>query len=460
MKKVLATVLTAAMIFSIAGCSNISKKSSGDADEDAILEVAEEFSATIKSGKTKAFTKVLVDSEDEDVLDIFDQLTTASYTSGDTKEAYEAIYATLDYKVDKKSVETKKKGSTVEVTYTVKDFEAVDLDDCEDVDDFIDELDDQDEMEVTVVLEIKEDDGEYLVANAEDALTDIFMWSDFSVDFDEVVVIETTETTEETEPVATETESVAVGMDREITSPYAEYIDDEAFYFDGDYYYVGSTLTNCSVVECDLIVSEEAFNAIDWENEVRFELYRGNELMDEYSVNMITDDDDNGETIYVIQAVSDINFAPALSDPDYFYITEGEYTFFFYDANNDLIAVDDIYLEYVDYGYDFSVEFGDSPELDYAKFVDFYYIGTNAIVLDIYLNDASHVSDYYVVLSKDGEEVYRSDVLTDSGAYLVSIIYASDAGLDEFEIGDYQLDQYDSNDKLMVSTTLYVTDYE
>ena len=77
MKKVLALMLTASMLFALAGCElggGKSKKSS--VDEDEVVAMAENFAGAIQGKKSKSMAKLCGD--DEDWTEMFEQITESS----------------------------------------------------------------------------------------------------------------------------------------------------------------------------------------------------------------------------------------------------------------------------------------------------------------------------------------------------------------------------------------------
>lgn len=434
MKKALALLLSAAMIFSIVACDKASK--SGSSDDD-VIEIAESFASSIKNGKTKGFTKVIEDSKDEDLISLFEQITTSSEFDGDTKKVHDAVFETIAYEIDEDSVDTSKKGSKVDVTFSVVNYEKVSADDYDDVDEYIDALGSQKKtIDTVVTLEIEEDDGDMYVSNAEDALEDLYVWKDLEVEFEEVVETVITETVEtdivETEPVS---------------SGYADAVEDVMFFFEGDSYYSPCEFSNTVAIECDILIAD-GYEDLYWESQVICDIYYENEYIGSSFVTLLEDDNDYYALCFVA-----IQQFPELQDEDTLYLKAGDYTFVFCDENDNPIAQDTCSVVYNETGYVFDATVGTSSHVDDIMFIDYYFIGTTGFELDMYMTDRLSDFTFSYTVSKDGKVLYTAEETTSYGIYIPVWMVPSDFDASELKTGDYVVDVYDDESELVFTST-------
>ena len=158
-KKLIASVLAASVLLSMSGCSLF------DSDNKAVLAVVDEYCQAILEADVDDIVDVMLDGDDYEY-----QMT--SYLSRFTNnkkmaDVYEAIEDSMTYKINKSSVHSSKKDkkASVDVIYTMVDYEEIyDIvsDDDGDLDDFIDALEDDKgahtiEVKQTIKLSMKRD---------------------------------------------------------------------------------------------------------------------------------------------------------------------------------------------------------------------------------------------------------------------------------------------------------------
>ena len=158
-KKLISSVLAASVLLSMSGCSLF------DSDNKAVLAVVDEYCQAILETDVDDIVDVMLDGDDYEY-----QMT--SYLSRFTNnqkmaDVYEAIEDSMTYKINKSSVHSSKKDkkASVDVIYTMVDYEEIyDIvsDDDGDLDDFIDALEDDKgahtiEVKQTINLSMKRD---------------------------------------------------------------------------------------------------------------------------------------------------------------------------------------------------------------------------------------------------------------------------------------------------------------
>lgn len=164
-KKVVASALAASMMLSFAGCDK-----AGSQVKDAAAEVAESVKGLDIDD--------LIDEADLDD-DEEDAIAAQAYDlgSGDRADVIEAIFDTMTYTVDNGSFDgsTKSKKASIDVTFTVVDYEAIIDEDPEDADEFVDMIAESDATtDLTTTLKFKLHGEDWNLDNLDDVLDDVF----------------------------------------------------------------------------------------------------------------------------------------------------------------------------------------------------------------------------------------------------------------------------------------------
>ncbi|MBR6986966.1 MAG: hypothetical protein IKH82_02725 [Clostridiales bacterium] len=158
--KIISSVLAASLLMSVSGCSLF------DNDDKNVLLAAKAYADGIISGDSADIAECLVDGDDveEDIEDFL-----ASYDK--CEDAYAAIFDSMSYEIDEKSVVSSKKNAeaSVDITYTMVDYETVYEDVTEDggkYEDFVEALEDndgEDTIEITQTITFVLEGKEWLV---------------------------------------------------------------------------------------------------------------------------------------------------------------------------------------------------------------------------------------------------------------------------------------------------------
>lgn len=182
MKKTISVAVASAMVLSMASCSFLDKS------KDEVLEAADEYAKNLASCSISKLAK-LSNSDFEDIQEEWEAklaFSEGDLYSADTAAALDAIADTISYEVDEESAEaTKKSGEgSVDVTFTIADYESVISDDSiTDADAFADAIGDADTKEISVTLEFEADDDAWLCSNAEDVFGDLYAFTDEEFSF-------------------------------------------------------------------------------------------------------------------------------------------------------------------------------------------------------------------------------------------------------------------------------------
>lgn len=452
MKKVLAILVSASMVMALAACNNDggSKKSSG-IDEKEAVAIAENFASAVTSAKTKSVSKLCGD--DDSWEDLFDEIINSTEVVGDTKEAHQAILSTLTYEVDDDSVSAKKNSATVDVTFSVNNFEKLDAEDYDDIDEYIDDLEDLSKtLDITVEVEIESEDDSLYITNCKEILEEIYVWEDLEVEFDYYEPVETTKDTEETTKATEETKETTAETTADSDElTYADGVEATMFWSAGTSYESGYEYENVVLIECDVLV-KEGYEFLDWEDDVIVEMYYEGELIFTEAAMILNDQSDGRTYCYMLSNCA--IFDPDVQDPETMFMKEGKYEFYFYDDQDNVIAYDYCYCTYYDKGYEWDVEDGDSLELYNIAFYDWYYMEDDGLEFDMYLSRSGYQMKFLYEVQKDGEVIYTSDLMTDSGSFVDAYLTPEMCGLTKFESGEYTMTVYDEYDDIICTTVI------
>ena len=158
-KKLISSVLAASVLLSMSGCSLF------DSDNKAVLAVVDEYCQAVLEADVDDLVDVMLDGDDYE----YQMNSYLSRFSNNKKmtDVYEAIEDSMSYKINKSSVHSSKKDkkASVDVVYTMVDYEEIYdtvIDDDGDLDDFIDALEEDAgahtiEVKQTIKLSMKRD---------------------------------------------------------------------------------------------------------------------------------------------------------------------------------------------------------------------------------------------------------------------------------------------------------------
>ncbi|MBR5358386.1 MAG: hypothetical protein IK128_04150 [Clostridiales bacterium] len=153
-EKIIASVLIAAMALSLSGC---------DSDNENVLDAAEDYAEALISLDVDGIAELMED-EDEAAEEL-SRIEVACSNKPALEDAFDAVAESMTYEIDEKSVTSSKKNkeASVDIIFTLVDYEAVheDIeDDNGNLEDYIDALEDADdtiEVKVTVKFVLVKD---------------------------------------------------------------------------------------------------------------------------------------------------------------------------------------------------------------------------------------------------------------------------------------------------------------
>ena len=174
-QKFVSSILIASMLLSLCSCSG---------DNKTVLAVADAYAQAVAGFDTDDIADLMDGDTAQNALERFE----AVYDDNSKlKPAYDAVLGSITYEIDKKSVESSKKDkkASVEITYTLVDYEAVYdevFDDGGTIDDFIAALEDndgKDTVEITQKLEFSYRGDKWLVKDKKlKAINEIYAFLD------------------------------------------------------------------------------------------------------------------------------------------------------------------------------------------------------------------------------------------------------------------------------------------
>lgn len=158
--KIISLLLTASLLMSVSGCALFDK------DDKNVLTVAQNYADAILAGDGEEIAEYMVDGDD-----IEENLVAFLESYDKYEDAYTAIFDSMSYEIDQKSVESSKKNAeaSVEITYTMVDYETIYEDVTDDggkYDDFVEALEDndgEDTIEITQTINFVLEKGTWLV---------------------------------------------------------------------------------------------------------------------------------------------------------------------------------------------------------------------------------------------------------------------------------------------------------
>lgn len=153
-EKMIAAVLVASMALSLSGC---------DSDNKNVLDAAEDYAEALISLDADDIAELMED--EEEAAEELARIEEICSNRPAMEDAFEAVAESMTYEIDEKSVASSKKNkeASVDIVFTLVDYEAVheDIEDDDgDLEDYIDALEDADntiEVKVTVKFVLVKD---------------------------------------------------------------------------------------------------------------------------------------------------------------------------------------------------------------------------------------------------------------------------------------------------------------
>ncbi len=162
-KKILAFTLAFTMLLSSASCALFGKNKE-------VLEAADKFASALVSMNTRKILKLTTEKKDSDAAYTLSYILDNERRSDEMNKFVKAVSSTITYEVDSDSLEADDEKASVDVIFTMVDYEKVlKNDDFESIDDLLSAIEDCDDTEdVKITLKFKNKKDEWLVSNIKD----------------------------------------------------------------------------------------------------------------------------------------------------------------------------------------------------------------------------------------------------------------------------------------------------
>ena len=164
--KAAAVILSGAVALSCASCSLFG----GGAKTEDIVDAADAFAKALVSCNTGKIVKLTNEDDDSDAVKELEANLNGLLFSPEQDQIAEAVADTLEYEIDEESVKIDKDEASVDVTFTMVDYETA-LGDGEfaDADEAVAAIKDcGDTCEVEITFEFEKDEDEWLISNLGD----------------------------------------------------------------------------------------------------------------------------------------------------------------------------------------------------------------------------------------------------------------------------------------------------
>ena len=166
--RLLAAAVAGTVALSCASCSMIPGMGSSAKTED-IVDAADAFASALVKCDAGKIIKLTNEEKDSDAAEDLEVLFGNEDYTDEQIAIADAVAGTIEYEIDEESVKIDKDEASVDVTFTMADYEAVLEGDFSDVDEAVAAISDCDDTaEVEVTFEFALEDDEWLISNLGD----------------------------------------------------------------------------------------------------------------------------------------------------------------------------------------------------------------------------------------------------------------------------------------------------
>ena len=160
MRRLTAVVLAGSMMLSLASCQLLGN------NNQEIIEAADTFASALVKKSAKKILKLTTQKKSDGFEDLFNK---DNYTD-DENAFFDAVGDTVSYEIDEESVKAEKEKATIDVVFTMVDYEkALSDGDYSDIGEVVDAIKDCDDMEdIKITFEFEKEDDEWLISNFKD----------------------------------------------------------------------------------------------------------------------------------------------------------------------------------------------------------------------------------------------------------------------------------------------------
>lgn len=163
--RLIAAAIAATMALTCASCSLLP----GGAKKEDIVDAADAFASALVKCDAGKIVKLTNEGKDSDAAEDLEELFESEEYTDEQKEIAEAVAGTIEYEIDEDSVEIDKDEASVDVTFTMVDYEAALEGEFADLDEALAAIKDCDDTcEAEVTFEFAKEDDEWLISNLDD----------------------------------------------------------------------------------------------------------------------------------------------------------------------------------------------------------------------------------------------------------------------------------------------------
>ena len=158
-KKAVSVILTGAVLLSLTGCLDFG------GGKKAVLEAAGVFAENVAAADASALIKASsLDKKSKDATALNDILSLDG-KSDEEKAFYEAVEKTIEYEIDEESFESKKGQASVDIVFTMADYESVLKEKYTKIEDLTAAVKKADTKEIKFTAEFVKEDKEWVADN-------------------------------------------------------------------------------------------------------------------------------------------------------------------------------------------------------------------------------------------------------------------------------------------------------
>ena len=160
LKKTASVIMAGALLLSLTSCLELGNS------KKAILEAAETFAENVAGADAAVLIKASgLDKKSKEATELTETLSTDGKTDED-KAFYEAVEKTIEYEIDEESYTNKKGEASVDIVFTIADYEEVLKTEYTKIEDLTAAVKKADTKEIKFTAEfVKNDDKEWIVEN-------------------------------------------------------------------------------------------------------------------------------------------------------------------------------------------------------------------------------------------------------------------------------------------------------
>ena len=160
LKKVMSVVMTGAVLLGFTGCLGL-----GGGNKKAVIEAADVLASDMVSASaSKLIKNSTLDKKSSEATNLTELLDDSS-ASDDQKALFKAIEGTIEYEISEESCEVKKDAASVDIVFTIADYDSVLKDDFSDIDEVTSAIKKAKTKEFTFTAEFVKEEKEWIPDN-------------------------------------------------------------------------------------------------------------------------------------------------------------------------------------------------------------------------------------------------------------------------------------------------------